>query len=118
VTKPDVILMGTGSEVQYCVAAAETLTKQGAPSASSRCPVGSCSKPSRRSTVTPCCLLRSARGSPSKRAHPSAGTGWAGPKGRLITLDRFGASAPGPEVAKQLGFTAEHVVQVALEVLG
>ncbi len=43
---------------------------------------------------------------------------WVGERGRTLTLDRFGASAPGPEVARRLGFTAEHVVELALEVLG
>jgi len=38
--------------------------------------------------------------------------------GRILSLDRFGASAPGPEVARQLGFTTDRVVAAALEVLG
>jgi transketolase len=118
VTKPDVILMGTGSEVQYCVAAAETLTQQGR---------------AVRIVSMPCWELfeaepaeyRDAVLPPTVGARVAVETGaslgwhrWAGPKGRLITLDRFGASAPGPEVAKQLGFTADHVVRAALEVLG
>jgi transketolase len=118
VTKPDVILMGTGSEVQYCVEAAETLTKQGR---------------AVRIVSMPCWELfeaepaeyRDAVLPPSVGARVGIETGaslgwhrWVGPKGGLITLDRFGASAPGPEVAKQLGFTADHVVQKALEVLG
>ena len=52
-----------------------------------------------------------------------AGTplGWeryVGLGGAVVGMERFGASAPGPEVATQLGFTADHVVQAALEVLG
>ena len=42
--------------------------------------------------------------------------GWerfAGAKARLVTLDRFGASAPGPVVQAQLGFTPESVASAA-----
>jgi transketolase len=36
---------------------------------------------------------------------------WVGPTGASIGLDRFGASAPGPVVLEQLGFTVERVVR-------
>jgi transketolase len=42
---------------------------------------------------------------------------WVGPDGAIIGIDRFGASAPGPTVLKELGFTADHVVDVAKTVL-
>jgi transketolase len=35
---------------------------------------------------------------------------WVGPEGTIIGIDRFGASAPGPTVLKELGFTVDHVV--------
>jgi transketolase len=41
---------------------------------------------------------------------------WVGLDGTVIGLDRFGASAPGPRVARELGFTADHVVEAALRV--
>jgi transketolase len=41
---------------------------------------------------------------------------WVGARGRILAVDRFGASAPGGEVTKRLGFTSEHVVAAALEV--
>jgi transketolase len=37
--------------------------------------------------------------------------------GAVIGIDRFGESAPGPELFKFFGFTAEHVVEVVKEVL-
>ena len=40
--------------------------------------------------------------------------GWArftGPRGGTVTLDRFGASAPGERVMRELGFTAEAVAE-------
>jgi transketolase len=47
--------------------------------------------------------------------------GWeryVGLEGRVIGVDRFGASAPAGVVGENLGFTAANVVQIALEVLG
>jgi transketolase len=43
---------------------------------------------------------------------------WVGASGRIVGLDRFGASAPGPRVQKELGFSPENVAHVALEALG
>ena len=42
-------------------------------------------------------------------------TGWArytGSEDRVLGIDRFGASAPGKTVYKELGFTVDHVVDV------
>jgi transketolase len=47
--------------------------------------------------------------------------GWeryVGLQGRVIGVDRFGASAPAGVVGEKLGFTAANVVQIAVEVLG
>ena len=43
---------------------------------------------------------------------------WAGDEGAIIGIDRYGASAPGEEIFKHLGITAEHVVAEALRLLG
>ena len=47
---------------------------------------------------------------------------WAGiagrPTGTIIAIDHFGASAPGEEVMKNFGFTAEHVSSAALRLMG
>jgi transketolase len=46
--------------------------------------------------------------------------GWwkyVGQDGDVIGLDRFGASAPGPKVLAELGFTAENVAARAKAVL-
>jgi transketolase len=117
VTKPDVVLIATGSEVQYIVGAAERLTERGT---------------AVRLVSLPCWELfdeqpaayRDAVLPPAVTARVAVETGtsfgwhrWVGPRGRIVGLDRFGASAPGPEVAKQLGFTVEHVVDAALGAL-
>jgi len=43
---------------------------------------------------------------------------YVGLRGRVIGLDRFGESAPGPELFKYFGFTAERVTATAVELLG
>ena len=46
----------------------------------------------------------------------AASFGWhrfVGPAGAVVAIDRFGASAPGETVMRELGITAEHVVEVA-----
>ncbi|HQF00394.1 MAG TPA: transketolase, partial [Anaerolineae bacterium] len=42
---------------------------------------------------------------------------WVGLEGRIVGLDRFGASAPAAVIFEQLGFSAAHVEAVALELL-
>ena len=41
---------------------------------------------------------------------------WTGSRGRAISIDKFGASAPGSVVLSHYGFTVENVVKNALEV--
>jgi transketolase len=46
--------------------------------------------------------------------------GWeryVGLEGAIIGLNRFGASAPGEIVMRELGFTPEHIVKVAKSIL-
>ena len=46
--------------------------------------------------------------------------GWAryvGLEGTTIGISRFGASAPGPVVMREFGFTPEHVVETAKTLL-
>jgi len=38
---------------------------------------------------------------------------WTGTHGATVTLDRFGASAPGDVLMKEFGFTTERVVGAA-----
>lgn len=49
------------------------------------------------------------------------GTGWrglAGAQGRLLTIERFGASAPGDQVAVHLGLTVDNAVKLVREMVG
>ncbi len=38
---------------------------------------------------------------------------YVGPEGKIIGIDRFGLSAPGEQVMKELGITTERLVEVA-----
>ena len=42
---------------------------------------------------------------------------YAGERGRVIGIDRFGASAPAPELFEHFGFSTDNVVAKAKEVL-
>ncbi len=42
---------------------------------------------------------------------------WVGTRGRVIGLDRYGASAPAAIVFEKLGFSVENIEQTALEIL-
>ncbi len=106
----DLILLSAGSELQHALAAAESLGPGtrvvSIPSFSrfDRQPAGY------RDEVLP----RSCRRRVAIEATVSST--WApyvGLDGATIGIDRFGLSAPGGTVMKELGITAEHVVSVA-----
>ena len=86
--------------------------------ASSRCPAGSSSTSRTRRTTTRCCRRRSRRACRSRRAPPSGGSSFIGPRGKSVGLDRYGASAPGKVVARELGISPEAVVAAVREVTG
>jgi len=118
VTDPDLILIATGSEVHICVEAAEVLEKD------HHIKTAVVSMPSWE-------LFEKAPASYRERILPShvktriaveAGIsmGWekyVGTEGRIIGINRFGASAPGGKVLKEYGFSSENIVKNALEIL-
>ncbi|WP_372005762.1 transketolase [Tistrella mobilis] len=110
---PQVVLLATGSEVEIAVAAAEALEAKGVPT---------------RVVSMPCWELFAAQpagyqaevlGGDVVRVAIEAGIGfgwerWTGPKGAVIGMTGFGASAPAPELYRHFGITAEAVVDAAL----
>ena len=112
--KPEVLLIGTGSEVEPLrrgLRAARRRTACGP--ASSACRPGSCSSASPRTTATRCCRRPSRRGSRSSRRRRSAGAATSGRTARCIGMHTFGASAPLKELQKKFGFTPDHVLEAA-----
>jgi transketolase len=111
--KPDVILMGTGSEVSLCVDAYEKLKTEGVRARVVSMPsweIFEKQDQAYKDSVLP----------PSVSARVSvemaATQGWdryVGPKGQMIGMHSFGASAPWKDLQKHFGFTTEAVVSAA-----
>jgi transketolase len=115
---PDVILMGTGSEVQWCVAAHEQLKAEGINSRVVSMPSWEIfehqSKAYRESVLPSSCRARLA-------VEAASTLGWdryVGFDGRIIARADFGASAPLKELLKEFGFTVEHIVAEAKALVG
>ena len=115
---PDLILIGTGSEVSLCVKAAEELRKAGTKVRVVSMPsweLFDAQDSAYRESVLPKAV--------TKRLAVEAGItmGWCryvGGEGDVIGVDRFGASAPGDLVMEKFGFTVENVVSKAKALLG
>jgi transketolase len=111
--KPDVILMGTGSEVSLCVEAYEKLKAEGIQARVVSMPswdIFEQQDAGYRESVLPSSVT--ARVS----VEMAATFGWeryVGLKGRKIGMHRFGASAPLKDLLKFFGFTADAVVAEA-----
>jgi transketolase len=117
---PDIILIATGSEVALALEAHARLTADGAGGVACRVVSMPCwelfeSQPQPyRDMVLP----------PAVRARVSIEAasrfGWeryVGTDGECVGIDRFGASAPGPTLMREFGFTPERVVEVARQVV-
>ncbi|MFB7574580.1 transketolase C-terminal domain-containing protein [Streptomyces sp. NPDC056165] len=115
--EPDVILIGTGSEVALCVAAHEALTEEGIAA---------------RVVSMPCWELFEKQDQayrdevlpPRVRARvaveEAADFGWSryvGLDGAILGMETFGASAPIQKVQAKFGFEPAHVIQAARDQL-
>jgi transketolase len=111
--KPDVILMGTGSEVSLCVEAYEKLKSEGIAARVVSMPswdIFEQQDADYKESVLPSSVT--ARVS----VEMAATFGWeryVGLKGKKIGMHRFGASAPLKDLLKYFGFTVEAVVAEA-----
>jgi transketolase len=114
---PQVILIGTGSEVQLCVAAHDRLVAEGVRSRVVSMPsweVFEEQDPAYRESVLP----RAVRARVAVEAGTSLGWGeYVGLDGRVVARRAFGASAPVKDLLKEFGFTADHVLAEARALL-
>jgi transketolase len=114
---PEIVLIATGSEVAPTLAAAQALAEQGTRV---------------RVVSMPCMELFEAQPREYReqvlpaavRARLAVEAGatmswwkWVGLDGDVLGLDRFGASAPGPTVLKELGFSVENILARAQALL-
>jgi transketolase len=109
--KPDVILIGTGSETALAVAAAAELEQGGLKVRVVSMPsldVFAAQDEAYREQVLPSAHERIAV---VEAAHSPEWYRWVGRKGLVIGMDRFGASAPAEVLAEKFGFTAPQVAQ-------
>jgi len=116
--KPDVILIGTGSEVQLAVRARAMLAEEGVAARVVSLPsweLFAAQPEEYRESVLP----DDVRARVSVEAGVTEGWGqFVGLDGLSVGIDRFGASAPYQVVYEKLGVTAEAVAKAAREVLG
>jgi transketolase len=115
---PELVLIATGSEVWVALAArAELEQREGVATRVVSMPcweLFEVQPESYRDQVLPPQVT-------ARLAVEAAGTGlwwrWVGDHGGVVGIDGFGASAPGGLLMERFGFTPEHVVDRALEVL-
>ena len=115
---PDVILIGTGSEVDLCTKAREKLKGMGVKArvvSMPGCELFEKQDDAYRESVLPKAIRKRVT---VEAASPLGWRRFAGDEGTIIGLNRYGASAPGEVVLKHLGFTPEHVTAAALRLLG
>jgi transketolase len=111
--RPDAVIAATGSEVAPALHAQEELRAEGIAA---------------RVVSMPCWELLDAQpdgyaeslfppGVPVVSVEAGVGLGWERFAGHSVAVERFGASAPGAEVLRRLGVTAEAVTAAVREVL-
>jgi transketolase len=106
--KPQVILMGTGSEVWPAVDAAKLLAAEGIAARVVSFPswkIFEEQSAEYKASVLP-------GGVPKIAVEAGATLGWwkyVGLDGDVVGIDHFGASAPGPKVMEEFGFTGTNV---------
>jgi len=110
---PAVILAGTGSEVQLCVEAAGSLAEDGVAARVVSMPSWELFEEQdndyQRSVLPP--------GIPVVGVEAGVSLGWDRWADKTVTIDEFGASAPGNLVMEKFGFTASGVEETARSLL-
>ena len=114
---PDIVLIGTGSEAQLALQAAQTLASEGVAARAVSMPsweLFAAQPDEYRDSVLPPNV--------TSRVSIEAGStlGWeryTTSHGLQIGIDEFGASGPGDEVMEHFGFTVENVVATARRLL-
>jgi transketolase len=110
--KPQVVLMSTGSEVAIVLDAQKKLEAEGIRARTVSMPsleIFARQDSQYRDSV----LIPGVPRVAIEAAHPMSWYRWVGDNGTIIGIDRFGASAPYQTIYKELGLTAEKVVEAA-----
>jgi transketolase len=111
---PGLVLVGTGSEVQLCLAAADLLASGGVAARVVSFPsleLFAVQSDAYRLEVFP-------PGVPRLAVEAASSFGWERYADATLCIDTFGASAPGDVAMREFGFTPEHVAERAASLLG
>ncbi len=111
--KPDVILIGTGSEIEQCIGAKAKLSEEGIKARVVSMPcIEEFEKQTKsyREKVLPSSVKARVC---VEAGSPYSWYKYAGDKGEIIGMSTFGASAPAAELFKKFGFTVENIVEKA-----
>ena len=116
--KPEVILMASGSELSLCVDAYEKLKAEGIKARVVSMPSWELFEQqdaAYKVSVLPHDVTARVA---VEMASPFGWERYTGPKGKILGMRRFGASAPLKDLLKKFGFSADNVAAAAREVLG
>lgn len=108
-----VVLIGTGSEVQHCVKAADLLSERGIPARVVSLPSWDLFEAQGKQYIDS--VLPA--GVPRLAVEAASPFGWSRWADATVCIDRFGASAPGSVNMEKLGFTGENVAARAAELV-
>jgi transketolase len=115
--KPDIILIGTGSEVHIILEAKTRLLEKGIAARVVSMPswelFEKTSQKYKDRVLLPDVQTRLA----VEAGSPMGWCRYVGTSGGVIGINSFGASAPGGIVMEKYGFTSEHVIEKAMELL-
>ena len=114
---PDVILLSSGSEVQFCVEAAGVLEKEGIKARVISVPsmeVFDRQPAEYRKEILPVAVKARLA---VEAAHPMPWYKYVGSDGSILGMESYGASAPYEALYKKFGFTTENVVARAKALL-
>jgi transketolase len=112
---PELILIGTGSEVSLCVEAADLLEGVRVRVVSMPCMDTFAEAPQeyRDQVLPPDCRARVA----VEAASPLGWDRWIGPDGRFLGMGTFGESGPAKDVYEHFGITAKHLAELGRELI-
>jgi transketolase len=113
---PELILIGTGSEVSLCLEAADLLDGVRVRVVSMPCmdTFTETDEAYREQVLPASCRARIA----VEAASPFGWDKWIGEEGRFVGMTTFGESGPAKDVYDHFGITSHHVAEVGRELLG
>jgi transketolase len=115
--KPDIILIGTGSEVHIIIEAKARLLEKGVAARVVSMPSWELFEKTPQKYKDRVLLPDVQTRLAVEAGSPMGWCRYVGTSGAVIGINSFGASAPGGIVMEKYGFTLEHVVQKALELI-